>query len=504
MSRDERPFPPGKYDVVVVGSGPGGLQTSYSLRRLGVDHAVLSADAGPGGMFRRFPLFERLISWTHEIGDVQHSDSAFEMHDQNSLIADEPRLRALVAEHLTEGRRRPAREEMEAGLAAFAERAPVPVRYGCRWEATRRDDRAVVLVTSDGEYRCRVAVFAIGMTEPWVPASIPGLALEHHYVNLDGRRSYRGERVVIVGKRNSAFEVGESLLRRGVRQLTLVSPRPPDLGRLARSPLRPWYLTAYDEHTRGAPARFVLNASVAGVERSADGGYTVRAIEPGASEPLALDADVVVAATGFRAPLLDLPQLGVATSGDGRSPALTPLWESATIPGVCFAGNVTQAAAGLRKHGVASLSSMVCGFRYNARILARHIAERLSGIRLPRARLERSAAVPFLIEQLNTSGALAMQKGYLVHALSLGPDGAFLDEGVVPLEVFLDGSGDGIAAALEFDRDETIQPVLYRRSAQAVDEIALPPHPLRRYDGPEYVKAVEAAVVPFFSSARRA
>ena len=30
-----RPFPPGDYPVVVVGSGPGGLQVSYSLRRLG-------------------------------------------------------------------------------------------------------------------------------------------------------------------------------------------------------------------------------------------------------------------------------------------------------------------------------------------------------------------------------------------------------------------------------------------------------------------------------------
>jgi hypothetical protein len=31
----ERPFPPGDYPLVVVGSGPGALQVSYSLRRLG-------------------------------------------------------------------------------------------------------------------------------------------------------------------------------------------------------------------------------------------------------------------------------------------------------------------------------------------------------------------------------------------------------------------------------------------------------------------------------------
>ena len=36
----ERPFPPGDYPVVVVGSGPGGLQSSYFLGRHGIDHAV--------------------------------------------------------------------------------------------------------------------------------------------------------------------------------------------------------------------------------------------------------------------------------------------------------------------------------------------------------------------------------------------------------------------------------------------------------------------------------
>ena len=37
---EARPFPPGDYPVVVVGCGPGGLQTSYCLSRLGVEHAV--------------------------------------------------------------------------------------------------------------------------------------------------------------------------------------------------------------------------------------------------------------------------------------------------------------------------------------------------------------------------------------------------------------------------------------------------------------------------------
>jgi thioredoxin reductase len=484
--------------VVVVGSGPGGLQTSYFLGRLGVEHAVLSADDGPGGMFRRFPLFERLISWTHPSADVPRGSRGFEAHDQNSLVSDDPTLGALVLDHIGDDHRRPSREEMAMGLRAFAERAPLSVRYGCRWESTRRDEDALVLVTSDGEYRCTAAIFGIGMTEPWVPP-IPGLELGVHYVDVSSAPDrYNDRRVVIVGKRNSAFEVGEAIVRSGLRELTLVSPRPPDLARLARSPLRPWYLTPYDEHVRGAPGRYVLNASVDRVERRGD-EFLLYALDPTRPEPLVVAADEVIAATGFRAPLQDLPELGVTTVLDGRLPALTPFWESVSVPGVFFAGNVTQAAQGLRKHGVASVSSMVCGFRYNARILARHVAEALFGIVLERPRLEPERVVLYLLEELNSAPELTMQKGYLARVLRIDSTVGVRDEGILPLEVFVDGAHDGVAVTLEFDAEETIRPVLYVRHRRTLQETALPPHPLRRYDDAVYRDSLEQLLRPLLS-----
>jgi thioredoxin reductase len=491
-----RPFPPGEYGLVVVGSGPGGLQTSYCLTRLGIEHAVLSADEAPGGMFRRFPLFERLISWTHPSADVPRGSRAFEAHDQNSLVADEQELGSLVLGHIGDDHRRPSRDEMAAGLASFAQRAGVSVRYGCSWESTRREENALVLVTSDGEYRCTAAIFAIGMTEPWAPP-IPGLELDMHYVNASSApERYRDRRVVIVGKRNSAFEVGEAIVRSGLRELTLVSPRPPDLARLARSPLRPWYLTPYDEHVRGAPGRYVLNASVDRVERRGD-GYALYALDPARPEAIVVEVDDVIAATGFRAPIRDLPELGVETVLDGRLPALTPFWESVTVPGVYFAGNVTQAAQGLRKHGVASVSSMVCGFRYNARILARHVAETVFGRRIERPLVDPSRVVAYLVDELNRAPELTMQKGYLARALSVEARDGIRDQGILPLEVFVDGSLDGVAVTLEFDPEETIRPVVYVRSGGTLRETALPPHPLRRYDDETYRSELEQLLRPF-------
>ena len=74
-------------------------------------------------------------------------------------------------------------------------------------EGTRREEDGFVLETTDGEYRCRFVVFAIGVTEPWVP---PLAGAEHatHYVDTRlGRAPYRDKRVVIIGKRNSGFEI---------------------------------------------------------------------------------------------------------------------------------------------------------------------------------------------------------------------------------------------------------------------------------------------------------
>src|SRR5213594_3803728 len=165
----DRPFPPGDYPVVVVGSGPGALQTAYELRRLGVEHAVISADAGPGGMFRRWPFFQRLLSWTKPYAPDERGSRAYERYDWNSLVADEPENRSLMPGLMDGSSYFPSRPEMERNLATFVERTGTRIRYDCPWTATRReegpDGERFVLETSDGEYRARVAIFAVGVAE---------------------------------------------------------------------------------------------------------------------------------------------------------------------------------------------------------------------------------------------------------------------------------------------------------------------------------------------------
>ncbi len=445
-------------------------------------------------MFRRFPVFERLITWTKPDAPFERGTREYEWYDHNSLLAEEPENRALVPAFMDRTFSVPSRSEMEAGLRAFAERTALEIRYGCRWEGTRREDDGLVLVTSDGEYRCRAAVFALGVTEPW-KAPIPGAEDAVHYAETGEPSRYQGRRVFIVGKRNSGFEVASGLLP-WASQLVLASPRPVETAILGRLPVRVRYLEPLDEYSRGGAGAVVIDAVIERIERR-DGGF--RILTRGTTWPgeLVFDADDVLVATGFKTPFNDLPALGLTTVSDGRIPALTPFWESVSVPGAYFAGNASQGAPGLRKQGLASNSTSVNGFRYNAAVLARHLAETRFGITTERPHLQRDEVVPYLLSELARAPELWVQKGYLARVLSF--EDGITDEGILPLEHFLDQAGpDAVAVAVEMDGRATIYPAVYVRSAGRLLEHAMPPHPTHAFDSNEHRRELESflAVLP--------
>ena len=493
MAETDRPFPPGEYPIIIVGSGPGALQTSYFLARAGIEHAVLSADPGPGGMFRRWPFFQRLLSWTKPYAPAERASRAFERWDWNSLLAIEPELRGIAAEFMDGTSDFPSRPEMEANLTAFAERAGLAVRYDCRWDSTRREETPdgdrFVLGTSDGEYRCRYAIFAVGVADPYSPGA-PGIELAAHYADTRDAETYAGKRLFIIGKQNSGFELASGLLQWASR-ISLSSPSPAKTSIETRSlvGVRARYVQPFEDSALGGGVD-ILAASLKGISRSPSGALSVALERSDNAMPMTIEADEVISATGFVCPLQDLPALGVATFGQSKLPAQTEFWESATVPGIFFAGTITQGSAGLKKHGIPPNSGALHGYRYNARVLVREIAARHFGIVAERPSLDPRDVRDHLLAEATRAPELWHQKAFLASVVSMDPDDGVRDEGIIPLTRFLDGGGpDAVAMTIEAD-GTNIYPVLYIRKGGRQEEHALDPDPLHDFESLAYRRAL--------------
>ena len=500
----DKPFPPGAYPLVIVGSGPGGLQLSYSLRQLGVDHAVISADEGPGGMFRKWPFFQRMLSWTKPFAPADHHGRQYERYDWNSLLGESAELRGVQADHMDGTSYFPARQDMEDGLTAFVNGAGLQVRYGCRWEATRREDNGdLVIETVDGEYRTPLAVFAVGVAEPWRPDS-EGMDAVPHYAEMKDAGAYAGKSVFIVGKKNSAFEIANGLLH-WAQRIVLASPSPARTSVETRSlvGVRARYVQPVEDHALGGGV-FVVNAMIDGVRRDGD-GYHVTARYSDTGEEHVFDADEVIAATGFQTPLRDLPKLGVSTFGQSALPAQTAHWECPAAPGIYFAGTITQGARGLNKNGIPSNSGAVHGHRYNARVLAEHIALKHFGKTPARELIAPADLTDRLLGELTGApgygGDIFHQRSYLARVISIDPGAGLVDAGIQPLSHFVDAKGaDAVAVTLEANGNGDLYPAVYVRTGGDIRETLLDPHPLLDFATMAHRKALDAALKPLLKN----
>jgi hypothetical protein len=341
-------------------------------------------------------------------------------------------------------------------------------------------------------------VIAVGVAEPFIPAG-DGLEHAYHYADVRPAETYADKRVFIIGKQNSGFELASGLLQ-WARTITLASPSPAKLSVNTKSlvGVRARYVQPVEDHVLGGGVT-ILDAAIGRIGRHEGGGFEVVARPTAGGDEMLFEVDEVIAATGFRAPLLDLPGLGVTTFGQSRLPAQTAYWESSAVPGIFFAGTIGQGSAGLKKHGMPANSGAVHGARYNARVLATHVARTVFGQEVARPSIAAADLVDAIQTELTDAPALWHQRAYLARVISLDPSAGPRDEGIVPLAAFVDGlgddgTGDALGLTIEADGTGAIYPVIYLRRGGRVEERLIDADALLRYDTPDVRNRVEEIV----------
>jgi hypothetical protein len=105
--------------------------------------------------------------------------------------------------------------------------------------------------------------------------------------------------------------------------------------------------------------------------------------------------------------------------------------------------------------------------------------------------------VDHLLTELAEAAVLRNQPSFLARAVTFDPAAGVMDDGVVPLAEFVDGSGpDAVAVGIETDDSGDIHPAAYLRRDGAVTEHLLPGHPMLDFRTVEHRTALEDLLHP--------
>ncbi|GAB3805699.1 NAD(P)-binding domain-containing protein [Micromonospora zhanjiangensis] len=445
------------HDYLILGAGPAGLQLAALMERAGHDHLVLERGAGPGTFFTRFPRHRTLISINKVHTGFTDPELRLRM-DWNSLLSDDPRL--LFTRYT--GRYFPSADDLPRYLADFAAATGARVRYDTDVTRVGRDGDGFVLADSAGRtWRCRRLVVATGVSRLYVPP-ISGIETAERYDTVDvDPASFVDQRVLIIGKGNSGFETADALMETAA----VIHVAGPHSVRLA-------WQTHYVGHLRAVNNNFldsyqlksqnaVLDGTVESIRRRPEGGYRVLFRYARTVEALReLTYDRVIACTGFRfdASIFDdtcRPALVI----NHRFPEQTPAYESSTVPGLYFAGTLTQQRD--FKH---STNGFIHGFRYGVRALHRILTLRHHDGTWPGERLDATpeAVAAAIIARVNRSSALWQQFGVLGDVTVVAGDAARHHE-EVPVAFFAEGglgpNRHAFVTTLEYGPDhDTVDP----------------------------------------------
>ncbi|MGW6442569.1 NAD(P)-binding domain-containing protein [Lentzea sp. NPDC055074] len=443
------------HDYLIIGAGPAGLQLAALLERDGRDYAVLERGSGAGTFFTRYPRHRKLISINKVHTGFTDPEQRMRM-DWNSLLLDDPEL--LFTRYTP--RYFPDADDIVRYLQDCA--ANLKIHYDIDVTRISRDDDGFVAQDHSGQtWHAKNLVMATGVSQLYVPP-IPGIEHAERYDTFDtDPESFTGQRVLVIGKGNSGFETADAL----VEHAAVIHVAGPHSVRLA-------WQTHYVGHLRAVNNNFldtyqlksenaVIDGNVENIEPRPEGGFRIQFRYARTAEKVReLEYDRIIACTGFRFDSSVFAEdCRPALVIKDRFPQLTSAFESVNIPGLYFAGTITQ-SRDFKK----STSGFIHGFRYGARALHRVLSARNHGVDWRGTDLELSpeAIGDAVVARVNTSSCLWQQFAVIGDVVSVtGSSARHTEE--VPVAFVADG-GLGPAehrfvATLEYGPDhDTVDP----------------------------------------------
>ena len=393
-------------EVLIIGSGPAGLQAGYFFNQRGIDFRILERAPHVSAFLRKFPRHRTFISVNKVNTGLSNPDMRMR-YDWNSLINDE---------EILFGHHSKAYFPKADDFTAYAERFARPFADKIRCESdvveiSKEEDTFSVICADGSVHHAAKVIVATGVSQAW-ESGIEGIELAENYTEFDPTPElYDNKRVLILGKGNSAFETADSLIPHAAA-IHVMSP----------NPLRLAWQTHFVGHLRAVNNNFldtyqlksqnaVIDAEVFRIEREGDALKVSAHMRAAEGHDIVLTYDHVIACTGFQFDnSIFAPDLQPEMRHYAKFPVMGADWQSDKVSGLYFAGTIMQ-SCDYRK----TMSGFIHGFRHNVQTLCDFVEADLRGTPLPTdvVDLDPEALNRHIINRLSTSSAIFLQPGFL-------------------------------------------------------------------------------------------
>lgn len=313
-------------DILIIGAGPAGLNMARAASAAGANYAVIER-GGVAAAWRKLPHDLTMIS------------PATPQVDWTSLPG-------LDIWKIGCKRPFPTQEDFVRYLETYREKFNLNVIL--RTEAnsvSRISDGKFQVETNTGKIICRRLIVAAGIiSNPYIPENIKGIPEVFHSIDFKEPTQFEGKKVVVIGGGNSAAEIIIKLAG-WASELILCHP----------GQIKYHSETKQPEHIRGNSESILRELIQFGIVKNMPEtiieGYDGKIA---GLSGLKVQADFVIAATGFR-PHLDFLEKGnLKIQRKNHFPSVSMKLESVSEPGVFFTGSLTN---------VFPYSNFIHGFR---------------------------------------------------------------------------------------------------------------------------------------------
>lgn len=214
-----------KYDNIIIGAGPAGIQLAYFFSKLNINYVILERNNIAGSFFDRFPHSGKLISINKRYVGKDIPDFKLR-HDWNSLLSDKNLLFTDYSKDFY-----PDKKDMVRYLNDFAIKNNLNIIYGSEVLVVDKENDNYKLKIKNKDnleeiYECNKLICATGLSKPiYLNQSNKRIIsydvvvpIKHYYdfdkdyfLDEENLKKYINKKVLIIGGGNAGYELANIL-----------------------------------------------------------------------------------------------------------------------------------------------------------------------------------------------------------------------------------------------------------------------------------------------------